>query len=77
EVHTTSNVAFETIRNILIDENPVLLFEKHETPFIYHGDEDYNIEGARSSNITVYEGGYAGGTIVGDAGDLSIGIFLP
>ena len=77
EVHTTSNVAFETIRNILIAEDPVLLFEKHETPFIYHGDEDYNIEGARASNITVYEGGYAGGTIVGDVGDLSIGIFLP
>ena len=77
EVHTISDVAFETIRNILIAENPVLLFEKHETPFIYHGDEDYNIERARASNITVYEGGYAGGTIVRDAGDLSIGIFLP
>ena len=74
---TTSSTAFTDIATILQNEQPVLLFEKHETPFIYHGDESFNEQEAARQSITVYEGGYMGGTIVGQTGDLSVGIFFP
>lgn len=74
---TTSSMAFADIATILQNEQTVLLFEKHETPFIYHGDEPFNEEEAARQSIPVYEGGYMGGTIVGQIGDLSVGIFFP
>lgn len=77
EMNTTSDVAFQVIGQILRNEKPILLFENHATPFIYHGNEEYNHEAAEKLGITVYEGGYMGGTIVGGIGDLSIGIFFP
>lgn len=77
EMNTTSDVAFQVIGQILQNEKPILLFEDHATPFIYHGNEDYDRKAAEKLGITVYEGGYRGGTIVGGIGDLSIGIFFP
>ena len=77
EVTTTDEDAFDDIANILSAEQPILLFEKHTVPFIYLGSDDYNREAVEKYNITTYEGGYLGGTIVGGAGDLSIGIFYP
>ena len=77
EMNTTSDVAFQVIGQILRNEKPVLLFEDHATPFIYRGDKDLDVEKAEAAGITVYDGGYAGGTIVGGVGDLSIGIFFP
>ncbi len=77
EMNTVSDVAFQVIGQILQNEKPVLLFENHATPFIYRGDKELDVEKAKAAGITVYDGGYAGGTIVGGVGDLSIGIFFP
>lgn len=68
---------FETVRELLAKEEPVILFVEHQEPFIYHGNKAYNLEAAQEALLDVHEGGYAGGTIIGDKGDLSIGIFYP
>lgn len=77
EVYTTDEKAFEDISKILIAEKPTLLFEKHDEPFIYLGSKEYDAAAVEASGIKAYDGGYLGGTIVGGAGDLSVGIFYP
>ena len=58
-------------------KQPTLLFGDSDKTFIYHGNEEYNAQTVKELDIPVYEIGYEGGTIVGAAGDLSIGIFYP
>ena len=58
-------------------KQPTLLFGDSDKTFIYHGNEEYNAQAVKDLQIPVYEIGYEGGTIVGAAGDLSIGIFYP
>ena len=74
-MHTTDDRAFTDISAILTDEQPTVLFEKHTEPFVYLGSKEYNAEAIENSGIKAYDGGYLGGTIVGGAGDLSVGIF--
>lgn len=58
-------------------KQPTLLFGDSDKTFIYHGNEEYNTQAVKELDIPVYEIGYEGGTIVGTAGDLSIGVFYP
>ena len=58
-------------------KQPTLLFGDSDKTFIYHGNEEYNTQAVKELGIPVYEIGYEGGTIVGAAGDLSIGVFYP
>ena len=66
-----------TLATIISLKQPTLLIVESNSPFIYHGDEEYNKQAVKELDIPVYEIGHSGGTIVGGAGDLSIGIFFP
>jgi hypothetical protein len=66
-----------TLATIISLKQPTLLIVESNSPFIYHGDEEYNEQAVKELDIPVYEIGHSGGTIVGGAGDLSIGIFFP
>lgn len=76
-VYYKGNNIFETVGKLLDKEEPAILFVEHQKPFIYHGNKAYNLDAAQEAMLDVHEGGYAGGTIIGDEGDLSIGIFYP
>ena len=66
-----------TLATIISLKQPTLLIVESNSPFIYHGDEEYNEQAVIELDIPVDEMGHSGGTIVGGAGDLSIGIFFP
>lgn len=76
-IYYKGNDIFETVEELLNKEEPAILFVEHQEPFIYHGNKAYNLDAAQEAMLDVHEGGYTGGTIIGDKGDLSIGIFYP
>ena len=73
DVENTVSVAWD----LALKQQPSLLVVSSDKKFVYHGNEELNRNYCQENNIPIYEVGHFGGSIVGDAGDVSIDIIVP
>ena len=77
EYRSSVSNAVPTLQKLIATRTPSILIVESDDYFVYHGSEEFNRTRCEELNIPVYEVQHMGGTIVGGAGDLSIGVIVP